>query len=158
LLYVVECILCLALDGRVDADGAGTAGVRQRCTGYGAYRGNRSVSGWRVYGTNCPVETLTLKHPVLAHRAEYQVERNPRRLNGKPLSLTPVYLEADLRAAGLIRLLSIGLYVLSLPERCARERLNEQGDKPSGMYAGNPPRATARFTDYSANPPSKRAN
>lgn len=102
--------------------------------------------GWRVYGTNCPVEELTLEQAVLAYRAEYLVERNFGRLEGKPLSLTPMYLANDERATGLIRLLSIGLRVLTLLEHCARERLNEQGEKLSRVYAGNPTRATERPT------------
>ena len=102
--------------------------------------------GWRVYGTNCPIEALTLEQAVLAYRAEYLVERNFGRLKGKPLSLTPMYLEDDGRATGLIRLLSIGLRVLTLLEHRVRERLNEQGEKLSGVYAGNPTRATARPT------------
>jgi transposase len=102
--------------------------------------------GWRVYGTNCPVEELTLEQAVLAYRAEYLVERNFGRLKGKPLSLTPMYLEDDTRATGLIRLLSIGLRVLTLLEHSTRERLSERGEKLRGMYAGNPTRATERPT------------
>lgn len=102
--------------------------------------------GWRVYGTNCPGEELTLEQAVLAYRAEYLVERNFGRLKGKPLSLTPMYLEDDMRATGLIRLLSIGLRVLTLLEHRARERLHERGEKLSGVYAGNPTRATEQPT------------
>ncbi|OQA23183.1 MAG: hypothetical protein BWY63_00398 [Chloroflexi bacterium ADurb.Bin360] len=102
--------------------------------------------GWRVYGTNCPGEELTLEQAVLAYRAEYLVERNFGRLKGKPLSLTPMYLEDDMRATGLIRLLSIGLRVLTLLEYRARERLHERGEKLSGVYAGNPTRATEQPT------------
>jgi transposase len=102
--------------------------------------------GWRVYGTNAPAEELSLEQAVLAYRAEYLVERNFGRLKGKPLTLTPMYLEDDSRATGLIRLLSIGLRVLTLLEYVVRSRLAETGEKLSGLYAGNPKRATDRPT------------
>jgi len=54
--------------------------------------------GWRVYGTNQPAEQLSLEQAVLAYREEYRVERNFGRLKGKPLSLTPMYLQDDNRA------------------------------------------------------------
>ncbi len=102
--------------------------------------------GWRVYGTNCPIEELTLEQAVLAYREEYLVEHCFGRLKGKPLSLTPMYLEDDRRATGLTRLLSIGLRVLTLLEHVARSHLAENKEKLSGLYAGNPTRATDRPT------------
>lgn len=102
--------------------------------------------GWRVYGTNQVKESLSLEQAVLAYREEYLVERNFGRLKGKPLSLTPMYLQEDQRATGLIRLLSMGLRVLTLLEGVARQRLAESREKLGGLYAGNPKRATARPT------------
>jgi transposase len=102
--------------------------------------------GWRVYGTNCPAEELTLEQAVLAYREEYLVEHCFGRLKGKPLSLSPMYLEDDRRATGLTRLLSIGLRVLTLLEHVARSHLAENKEKLSGLYAGNPTRATDRPT------------
>lgn len=102
--------------------------------------------GWRVYATNAPQDMLSLEKAVLAYRAEYLVERNFGRLKGKPLSLTPMYLQDDQRATGLTRLLSIGLRVLTLIEYVARKKLQQTGEKLSGLYAGNPKRATERPT------------
>ena len=102
--------------------------------------------GWRVYGTNAPENELTIRQAVLAYREEYLVERCFGRLKGKPLSLTPMYLQDDQRATGLTRLLSIGLRVLTLFEHVARCRLEEKGEKLSGLYFGNPKRATNRPT------------
>jgi len=102
--------------------------------------------GWRVYGTNAPTEELSLAQAVLAYRAEYVVEHNFRRLKGKPLTLTPMYLEDDDRVTGLIRLLSLALRVLTSTEYIVRRRLVETGEKLSGLYAGNPKRATDRPT------------
>lgn len=102
--------------------------------------------GWRVYGTNAPASELSLQQAILAYREEYRVEHNFGRLKGKPLTLTPMYLEDDQRATGLIRLLSVGLRVLTLLEHVARVRLAETGEKLRGLYAGNPMRATDRPT------------
>lgn len=102
--------------------------------------------GWRVYVTNHPPETLSLPQAVLAYREEYLVERGFGRLKGKPLSLTPMYLQSDRRATGLIRLLSIGLRVLTLLEYQVRTGLAERQDKLAGLYAGNPKRTTQRPT------------
>jgi transposase len=102
--------------------------------------------GWRVYGTNQDQTTLSLEQAVLAYREEYLVERNFGRLKGKPLSLTPMYLQDDQRATGLIRLLSIGLRVLTLLEGTARQRLAESQATLAGLFAGNPKRVTSRPT------------
>jgi len=102
--------------------------------------------GWRVYGANQPVEQLSLEQAVLAYREEYLVERGFGRLKGKPLSVTPTYLQDDRRATGLIRLLTIGLRVLTLLEFDVRRRLTERVEELAGLYAGNPKRTTAQPT------------
>lgn len=101
--------------------------------------------GWRVYATNAPAEQLSLLQTVLAYRSQYIVERGFGRLKGKPLSLTPMYLQRDDHATGLIRLLSIGLRVLTLLEFAVRRRLEVEAAL-AGLYAGNPKRTTARPT------------
>ena len=102
--------------------------------------------GWRVYVTNHSEKELSLEQAVLAYRAEYLVERGFGRLKGKPLSLTPMYLDTDERVTGLIRLLTIGLRVLTLLEFCVRKQLKEEEGKLAGIYPSNPKRATARPT------------
>lgn len=98
--------------------------------------------GWRVYGTNQPPADFSLEQLVCAYRDEYLVERNFGRLKGKSLALTPMYLQDDNRATGLIRLLSIALRALTLLEHLVRENLAKTGQKIAGVYAGNPKRAT----------------
>ncbi len=102
--------------------------------------------GWRLYGTNQPVEPLSLEQAVLAYRNEYQVERSLGRLKGRPLSLTPMYVQRDDHATGLIRLLSIALRVLTLLEFVVRRALRTDGVKLARLYAGNAKRETARPT------------
>jgi transposase len=82
----------------------------------------------------------------LAYRNEYLVERALGRLNGRPLSLTPMYLEREDHATGLIRLLSIGLRVLTLLEFGVRQHLARANTKLEGLYVGNPKRSTPRPT------------
>jgi transposase len=102
--------------------------------------------GWRVYATNAPTEQLSLPQAVWAYRSEYLIERAMGRLKGKPLSLTPMYVERDDHATGLIRLLSIGLRVLTLLEFVVRRRLAAAQMGLAGLYAGNPKRTTAHPT------------
>ena len=102
--------------------------------------------GWRVYSTNQPAHQLPLDQAVLAYRQEDQVERSLGRLKGRPLSLTPMYVQRDDHATGLIRLLSIALRVLTLLEFVVRRQLAAQGQTLGGLYAGNPKRETDRPT------------
>src|SRR5205085_3985715 len=102
--------------------------------------------GWRVYASNHPQQTLELSQAILAYREEYLVERGFGRLKGKPLSLSPMYVQSDQRATGLVRLLSIGLRVLTLLEFSVRQHLADSQATVAGLYAGNPKRATNRPT------------
>jgi transposase len=102
--------------------------------------------GWRVYATNQPADQLSLEQAVLAYRNEYLIERDMGRLKGQPLSLTPMYLERDDHVTGLIRLLAIGLRVLTLLEFVVRRRLASAHTGLAGLYAGSPQRTTARPT------------
>jgi transposase len=102
--------------------------------------------GWRVYATNAPATSLSLTQAVLAYRSQFIIEHGFGRLKGRPLSLTPMYLQRDDHATGLIRLLLIGLRVLTLFEFVVRRRLIQQDSQLAGLYAGNPKRVTARPT------------
>ena len=70
--------------------------------------------GWRVYVTNQVDAQLSLKQAIRAYRDEYLTERGFARFKGFPLSLTPIYLQREDHITGLIRLLSIGLRVLTM--------------------------------------------
>jgi transposase len=102
--------------------------------------------GWRVYATNHPPQTLSLAQAVLAYREEYLVERGFGRLKGKPLSLSPMYVQSDQRATGLIHLLSLCLRILTVLEWRCRQPLADQHESLPGLYAGNPKRTTSRPT------------
>ena len=128
---------------RVDHDRHATVEVR---VDEAALEATMRRLGWRVYGTNQPRAALSLAQAVLAYRSEYQVERSFGRLKGRPLSLTPMYVQRDDHATGLVRLLSIALRVLTLLEFVGRRQLATAGATLAGLYAGNPQRATDRPT------------
>ena len=75
---------------RVDHDRHATVEVR---VDEAAFEATIRRFGWRIYGTNQPVASLSLAQAVLAYRSEYQVERSFGRLKGRPLSLTPKYVQ-----------------------------------------------------------------
>jgi transposase len=102
--------------------------------------------GWRVYVTNQTCSLLPLNKAVRCYRDEYLAERGFARLKGFPLSLTPIYLQREDHITGLIRLLSIGLRVLTLLEFKVRSSLKENKEMLAGLYTGNPKRETARPT------------
>jgi len=102
--------------------------------------------GWRVYATNQVADELSLPLAVEVYRDEYLVERNFGRLKGHPLSLSPMYVERDDHATGLVRLLSLALRVLSLLEFVLRRQLAQEGAALAGLYAGNSKRATTHPT------------
>ncbi|MBO0347774.1 hypothetical protein J0895_01345 [Phormidium pseudopriestleyi FRX01] len=87
-----------------------------------------SQVGWRVYSTNSPEEKLDLTQGVMADRDEYLIEGGLARLKGTPLSLTPMYLQRKDQIVGLIRLLSIGLRLLTLLEFDMRRSLSENNE------------------------------
>jgi len=80
---------------------------------------------------------------VLAYRHEYLVERALGRLKGRPLSLTPMYLEREDHATGVSRLLSLGVRVRTRLECTVRRRLATAKTTLAGLSVGNPKRATA---------------
>jgi transposase len=102
--------------------------------------------GWRVYATNQPADQLSLEQAMLAYRSQYLIEQDFGRLKGRPLSLTPMYLERDDHATGLIRLLAIGLRVLTRLECVVRQGLAAAQTTLAGLYVGNPTRSTPRPT------------
>jgi transposase len=102
--------------------------------------------GWRVYATNQPARTLSLSEAVFAYRQQYLEERGFSRLKGRALALTPLYLADDQRLKGLIRLLSLGLRILTMVEFVVRRALPQAHAQLAGLYAGQPKRATSRPT------------
>lgn len=106
----------------------------------------RRLLGWRLYVTNAPEARLSLTEAVHTYRGAPTIERGFRRLKGHPLGLPPLYVQREDHAQGLVRLLTLGLRVLTLVEHVVRKALADAGEALAGLYAGNPKRETARPT------------
>jgi transposase len=104
------------------------------------------VLGWRVYATNHPLADFSLPQAVAVYRQEYLIEHGFGRFKGQPLSLTPMFLHREDHIKGLIRLLSIGLRLLTLVESQLRRALFLEQSSLAGLYAGNPKRSTTQPT------------
>jgi transposase len=89
---------------------------------------------------------LALEQAVLVSREEYLVERGFGRLKGKPLSLSPMDVQSDNCATGLIHMLALALRILTLLEGRCRQRVAEQHERLPGLSAGNSTRTTSRPT------------
>src|SRR5262249_8703704 len=102
--------------------------------------------GWGGDGANQTRGAFSLWQTGLAYRKENFVGRSVGRPQGRPSALTPMSVQRDDHATGLIRLLSIALRVLTRLECVGRRQLAAAGAKLAGLYAGNPKRETARPT------------
>jgi transposase len=103
-------------------------------------------AGWRIYATNAPAGRLALTQAVLAYRDQYIEENIFRRLQGKILSITPVYVQRDDHAKGLFHLLTLAARLLALGDYTAKQALAQENAELAGIYPGNPKRSTATPT------------
>lgn len=102
--------------------------------------------GWRLYVTNAPAVRLPADDAVRTYRSAPTIERDFRRLKGHPLGLPPLYVQREDHAQGLVRLLTLGLRVLTLVEHVVRDALADADETLAGLYPANPKRETARPT------------
>ncbi len=100
--------------------------------------------GWRLYATNAPVARLSLTQAVLAYRDQYLVERAFARLHGRGLGVTPLYLQRDDHALGLIRILTLALRAMVALEFAVRRRLAQEQTTVVGLFPSQPHRRAAR--------------
>lgn len=102
--------------------------------------------GWRIYATNAPASDISLTQAVEAYRGQYLVENIFRRLQGKLLSITPVYVQRDDHAQGLFHLLTLAARALALGDYTVKEALAQTQEALTGIYPGNPKRGTTTPT------------
>jgi transposase len=101
--------------------------------------------GWRFYVTNAPKELLSLSDAVRVYRGGVPtIEHDFSRLKGRPLGLRPAFVHRDDHLKGLVRLLSLALRILTLTEFVVHRSLSENDETLTGLYPGNPTKATNR--------------
>jgi transposase len=103
-------------------------------------------AGWRIYASNEPPAHLSLTDAVSAYRGQIVAENIFRRLHGSMLSITPLHVQREDHAQGLIHLLTLGARTLALGDYLAREALAKEHTALAEVYAGNPNRSTTRPT------------
>ena len=70
----------------------------------------KEAMGWRVYLTNGEAQghPLGSEMVVAAYYSQYRVEQGFRRMKGKPVGITPLYVHTDAHRVGLVHLFSLG--------------------------------------------------
>jgi transposase len=103
----------------------------------------KARQGWRVQVTNLPASRWSLPAAVLLYNGGWSVERDFHLLKDQPLGIQPLFVREEEQIVGLTRLLTIALRVLTLSELQVRSGLSETEEALSGLYEGQPTRATA---------------
>jgi transposase len=102
------------------------------------------LAGWRLYVTNAPIHRLSLNQAIAYYREQWLVERGFHRFKRGQLPALPIYFQNQARIVGLMFLLTLALRVFTLIEFVVRLALETSKQKLSGLYDGNPKRATER--------------
>jgi len=107
-----------------------------------AIQNHRHRLGWRVYGTNSPVEHMSLAQSVIHYRGGWSLESDFHLVKDRPLGIRPLYVRRDDQITGLTHLLTLALRLLTLVETQVRRNLAQTGEQMSGLYEGQPNRKT----------------
>jgi transposase len=111
-----------------------------------AIAARRHRLGWRVYATSIPLHKLTLAETVLHYRGGWCLERDFHLVKDLPLGLSPLFVWKDDQIKGMVRLLTLALRLLTLIKTQVRRGLAEEQATLTGLYKGQPSRATDRPT------------
>ena len=102
--------------------------------------------GWRVQVTNVPLRRASLEASMLLYNGGWSMERSFHVVKDRPLGIQPLYVREEDQIDGLTKLLMIALRVLTWLELRVRNALAEEEETLTGLYEGQPRRATSRPT------------
>jgi transposase len=102
--------------------------------------------GWRVQVTCAPSWQLPFPAAVLQYREGCWLERGFHLFKEKPLGIRPLYVRREDQLRGLTHLVTLGLRVMTLLEVQVRASVRQTGELWTGLYVGQPQRATAQPT------------
>lgn len=111
-----------------------------------AIQARKHRQGWRFYVTNLPTTSMSLTQAAIHYRGGWSLERNFHLVKDLPLGLSPLFVRRDDQIVGLTYLLTIALRLLTLIETQVRRSLSQTNEVLTGLYEGNPNRATQQPT------------
>jgi len=106
----------------------------------------KATLGWQVYATDVEKASLSFQNCVSKYRKQNRVETRFNDLRNKVVPLVPIFVKKDNRTEALINLLMLGLKVCAIMEHKAAKKLLQKQEKLTGIYEGNPKKASAAPT------------
>jgi transposase len=102
--------------------------------------------GWRVQATNAPVIRLSFPAAVIQYRGGWCLERGFHLCKDEPLGIQPLYVRSEDQIRGLTHLITLALRLMTFLEVQVRAAVRQTGELWTGLYVGQPQRATAQPT------------
>lgn len=102
--------------------------------------------GWQLQVTNAPEVALRLQQATTTYQEGWHLEHDFHKLKDRPIGLRPLFVWRDEQILGLTRLLLLALRWLTLSETQVARGLLADDQRLTGLYEGQPRRATQRPT------------
>lgn len=102
--------------------------------------------GWQLQVTNMPAAALLLQQATTTYQESWHLEHDFHKLKDCPIGLSPLFVWRDEQILGLTRLLLLALRWLTLIETQVARGLLADDQSLTGLYEGQPRRATQRPT------------
>lgn len=107
---------------------------------------HKDMLGWQVYATQMEASSLDFHACVWKYRHQNRVESRFHDLRNKVVPLVPIFVKKDNRVEALVNLLMLCVKIGAVMEYKAAKHLKEQAQQLSGIFEGNPKKATATPT------------
>ena len=102
--------------------------------------------GWQIQLTNAPATQLTAVQATLFYREGWHIEHSFHKVKDRPVGLSPLFVWREDQILGLTRLLTLALRLMTLIESQVARGLTADDTALTGLYEGQPKRATRRPT------------